>query len=77
MFLSEGLAFFPAMDSKRSKTKHSSRLRGNRQIDIHSRQMMIDQDDHNRCRRAACYQRLAHLVDTGKNVKKWPLRVMK
>ena len=29
-YLSEGLTFFPTMGSKRSETKHSPRLRGNR-----------------------------------------------
>ena len=31
--LSEGLTFFPAMGSTRSETKHSPRLRTNRQTD--------------------------------------------
>ena len=33
---SEGLTFFPAMGSKRSETKHSPRLRGNRQTHTHT-----------------------------------------
>ena len=37
--------FFPAMGSKRSEMKHFLQLRGNRQTDSHSRQMMIDHID--------------------------------
>ena len=73
IYLSEGLMFFPAMDSKRSETKHSSRLRGKRQIDT----QQTDDDCSHRCRHAACNQHLAHLAETGKNLKKWPLRLVK
>ena len=33
-YLSEGLTFFPALGSKRSETKHSPKLQGNRHTHI-------------------------------------------
>ena len=39
-FLSEGLTFFLAMDSTRSETKHSPRLRGNTQAGLSTKMAM-------------------------------------
>ena len=45
------------------------------QTDRHTQQ--TDDDRSNRCRCATCYQCLAHLAETGKELKKWLLRLVK